>query len=80
MSNFYLIQAFDKKQFIREEVLTTSEAIEILEVSRARMSIMIKNGKIEPVKRSGATSLFLKEDILQKKAELIELRLKYGPK
>ena len=42
MSNFYLLQSFDKKQFIREEVLTTSEAIEILEVSRARMNVMVK--------------------------------------
>ena len=71
--------AIDKRQFIAEEVFTTPEAIEFLEISRARLSAMIKNGKIKPCKKLGCVSLFLKSDLVEKKKELIELRKKYRP-
>ncbi|MGW6380914.1 helix-turn-helix domain-containing protein [Peribacillus butanolivorans] len=59
--------------------MTTPEAIEFLEISRARLSAMIKNNKIKPVKKLGCVSLFLKEDLEEKKEELVELRKKYRP-
>ncbi|WP_028400350.1 helix-turn-helix domain-containing protein [Ectobacillus panaciterrae] len=74
-----MLQAFDKRQFIRDEVLTTPEAQELLGISRARMSTMIKSGKITPIKKSGAISLFLREDLVEKKEEMTELRKKYRP-
>lgn len=71
--------AKEKRQFILNEVLTTPEAIEFLGISRARLSFMIKSGKINPVKKLGCVSLFLKEDLIEKQKELIELRQKYRP-
>ncbi|WP_341284696.1 helix-turn-helix domain-containing protein [Priestia megaterium] len=79
MKEFEYIKPELKRKFIRECVLTSPEAIELLEISRPRLSAMIKDGKLTPAKKSGATSLFLKDDLLQKKEELITLRKKYRP-
>lgn len=71
--------AIEKREFIVSEVLTTPEAIEFLGISRARLSSLIKNGKINPVKKLGCVSLFLKSDLAEKRKELVELRKKYRP-
>lgn len=67
------------EEFIRNEVLTTSEAVEILGITRQRMSKLISDGKLTPVKKLRGDSLFLRSDIEQKKVELEELRKKYRP-
>ncbi|MHC5529509.1 helix-turn-helix domain-containing protein [Priestia megaterium] len=79
MKEFEYIKPELKRKFIRECALTSPEALELLEISRPRLSQMIRDGKIEPVKKLGAVSLFLKDDLLQKKEELILLRKKYRP-
>lgn len=75
----YTRQAIDIRKWINDNVMTTPEAIELLGISRARMSHMIKNGKIVPIKKLGCVSLFLLEDLEKKKEELILLRAKYQP-
>lgn len=75
----YTSQAIDIRKWINDNVMTTPEAIELLGISRARMSHMIKNGKIVPIKKLGCVSLFLREDLEKKKEELILLRAKYQP-
>ena len=67
------------KKFIQEEVLNTSEARELLGVSRARMNAMKKDGKITPVKELEKDSWYLQSEILERKAELEQLRKKYRP-
>ncbi|MFV5316278.1 helix-turn-helix domain-containing protein [Priestia megaterium] len=79
MKEFEHIKREEKRKFIYESVLTTPEAIELLEISRARISRMIRDGKLHPVKKSGAISLFLRDDLVDKKEELILLRKKYRP-
>lgn len=75
--DFYMMKRVDKRVFIKNYVLLTSEALELLGISRARLHSLIQTGKITPCKKSGATSLFLKEDLFEKKKELLELRRKY---
>jgi hypothetical protein len=75
----YIFQEFDAHEFIRNEVLVTSEAQELLGVSRARISSLIKTGKLKPIKKLGCTSLFLREDVIAKREELIQLRKQYRP-
>ncbi|WP_224930557.1 helix-turn-helix domain-containing protein [Bacillus safensis] len=58
MTEYYILQPLDKRKFIETEVLLTSEAIEFLGISQARMSALIKTGKITPVKKSGASIYF----------------------
>ncbi|MDT3495906.1 helix-turn-helix domain-containing protein [Bacillus toyonensis] len=79
MNDLYILQPFDKREWARTNILTTPEAIEMLGISRARMSHLIKNGKIVPLKKQGAISLFLREDLEKKKDELIKLRKIYRP-
>jgi excisionase family DNA binding protein len=67
------------EDFITNEVLTTSEVVEILGVTRQRISQMISNGKLKPIKKLRGDSLFLRSDIEEKKKELEVLRKKYRP-
>ncbi|AWC33274.1 MULTISPECIES: helix-turn-helix domain-containing protein [Bacillus cereus group] len=76
---YHLNSREEVENFIRNEVLTTPEAMEILEISRVRMSAMIKAGKLVPIKKLGNVSLFLRKDIAEKKKELEVLRAKYRP-
>lgn len=74
---------FDNKEqlieFIQKDVLTSSEAVEFLGITRGRLSQLIKNEKIVPIKRSGKDSLFLREDLEERKAVQEELTKKYRP-
>ncbi|MEH6900279.1 helix-turn-helix domain-containing protein [Bacillus safensis] len=67
------------EDFIHNEVLTSTEAQEILEVNKQRMSKLLKDGRLKPIKRVGKISLFLKSDMDQLKKELEEGRKKYRP-
>ncbi|WP_240515289.1 hypothetical protein [Bacillus toyonensis] len=74
----YILQKFDKRDFAKNEILVTSEAIEILGISRSRMNVLLKKGQLEPIKRTIGVNLFLRDDIMNKKEELIRKRKQYG--
>lgn len=76
---YHLNSKEEVDNFIRNEVLITAEAMEILGVNRSRMSALIKAGKLTPIKKLGNVSIFLKSDIEAKKEELEELRAKFRP-
>ncbi|PGW18553.1 hypothetical protein COD90_07895 [Bacillus cereus] len=78
--NEYIMQPVDIREWARGNILLTSEAIEILGISRSRMNVLLKKGQLEPIKRTGATSLFLLEDVIKKRDDLIRKRRIYGPK
>lgn len=69
----------DVRKFIEEEVLTSTEAAEVLGVSRARVSQLIGEGKLVPAKKLRGDSLFYRKDVLEKLEELKEKRVKYRP-
>ncbi|AKD30301.1 MULTISPECIES: helix-turn-helix domain-containing protein [Bacillus] len=52
------------KKFLNEEILNTSEALEILGFTRQYLNQLVKAGELEPVKEMPRDRLFLKEDIL----------------
>lgn len=79
MKEFENMKLETKREFIRKYVYTSAEALELLEISRPRMSKMIKDGKLYPVKKLRSTSLFLLDDLLEKKGELVKLRKIYRP-
>ncbi|PEP92429.1 DNA-binding protein [Bacillus wiedmannii] len=76
---YHLNSKEEVDNFIRNEVLITAEAMEILNVNRSRMSAMVKAGKLTPIKKLGNVSIFIKADIEAKKEELEELRAKFRP-
>ncbi|MED4634991.1 DNA-binding protein [Peribacillus frigoritolerans] len=78
MTDYYIMEKFDPEQFVMNEVLTSTECIELLGITRSRLSSLIRSKKIVPIKKAGV-QLFLKQDMLKKKAELEILRIKYRP-
>ncbi|WP_439033604.1 hypothetical protein ABEV81_06580 [Bacillus paranthracis] len=78
MNDVYILQKFDKREFAKNEILVTSEAIEILGISRSRMNMLLKKGQLKPVKRTIGVNLFLRDDIMNKRDELIRKRKQYG--
>lgn len=72
----------NKEDFIKlvqSEVLTSSEVLEILEVSRQSLNSLVKRGKLVPIKELSRDKLFLREDILKRKEDSKELAAKYRP-
>ncbi|WP_445506770.1 DNA-binding protein [Niallia sp. 03190] len=55
-------------KYIQNEVINTSEALEILQCSRQNLNDLIKRGVITPIKDLPRDRLFYKEDILQRKS------------
>ncbi|MDX8367804.1 DNA-binding protein [Cytobacillus sp. IB215665] len=55
------------KMFIAEEVINTSEAIEILGCSRQNLNDLVNRGVLTPIKEMVRDKLFFKSDILERK-------------
>lgn len=60
--------AEDIRSFLAENLLSTSEAAEILGVSRQRINNLVKSGKLSPVKQSSQGYIFLRGDVEALKA------------
>ncbi|MGG4550535.1 type IV toxin-antitoxin system AbiEi family antitoxin domain-containing protein [Rossellomorea marisflavi] len=56
--------------FIQNEVLNTSQTVEILGCSRQNLSYLVQKGDLVPIKEFARDRLFWKEDILKKKASM----------
>ncbi|MEK3933998.1 DNA-binding protein [Sporosarcina sp. FSL W7-1349] len=63
--------------FLKEELLSAAEAAEVLDISKARLGQLVKDGKLIAVKEQ--PKMFLKSVVLEKKEELESLRKKYRP-
>ncbi|WP_440615094.1 helix-turn-helix domain-containing protein [Bacillus subtilis] len=75
---FHLRGRQEVEDFIHNEVLSTTEVAEILDVNKQRMSALINTERIIPVKKIGRTSLFLRQDVEDLKKEL-EANSKHRP-
>lgn len=64
-------------KFLNDELLSAAEATEILDISKARLGQLVKDGKLIIAKEQ--PKMFLKSTILEKKEELESLRKKYRP-
>ena len=70
----------DIKKIVNDYVLTTSEVLELLNVSRPRLNELVKKERIIPLKQTKNMSLFWRSDVEKLNEELVVLRKKYGPK
>ncbi|PGR90145.1 DNA-binding protein [Bacillus thuringiensis] len=70
----------DIKKIVIDHVLTTSEVLELLNVSRPRLNELVKKERIIPLKQTKNMSLFWRSDVEKLNDELTVLRKKYGPK
>jgi len=56
----------DLEKFIQTEILTSSEALEYLGISRQALNSLVKRGKLAPIKEEKTTKLFFKEDLMKR--------------
>lgn len=65
---------FDTKddliRFIQDEIVNTSEALDILGCSRQNLNVMIQKEKVKPIKEMSRDRLYFKEDILKSKEQM----------
>ncbi|MFY0163794.1 MULTISPECIES: DNA-binding protein [Bacillus cereus group] len=57
-------------KFVNDEIVNTSEALEILECSRQNLNKLVKSGTLVPIKEMVRDKLFFKEDILNRKEKM----------
>lgn len=72
----------NKNEFIKlvqSEILTSSEVLDELQISRQALSSLVKREKLVPIKELTRDRLFLKEDIENRKEAVKELQIKYRP-
>ena len=67
------------RQFLAREVLITSEALELLWITRQALNTLAQNGKLKPIKEFKAVKLFLRSEVEARKKEAAELKKKYRP-
>jgi len=53
--------------FLSENVFIGSEAANYLGISRARFSVLVREGRIKPFKRANTIQLFLKSELDRRK-------------
>ena len=66
-----------REHLVRTYVLTGVEARDVLGVSSARLSTLIGQNKLIPVKRDSSATLFLREDVERRAEEAKILRKKF---
>ncbi|MFA2694772.1 DNA-binding protein [Bacillus mycoides] len=60
----------DLIRFIQDEIVNTSEALEILGCSRQNLNVMVQKEKVKPIKEMPRDRLYFKEDILKSKEQM----------
>ncbi|ARW58267.1 DNA-binding protein [Bacillus cereus] len=60
----------DLIRFIQNEIVNTSEALEILGCSRQNLNVMVQKEKVKPIKEMPRDRLYFKEDILKSKEQM----------
>lgn len=54
-------------EFLNQNIFIGSEAASYLGISRARFSVLVKEGRITPFKKSNTIQLFLKSELDRRK-------------
>ncbi|WP_336950414.1 DNA-binding protein [Bacillus cereus] len=60
----------DLIRFIQNEIVNTSEALEILGCSRQNLNVMVQKEKVKPIKEMSRDRLYFKEDIINSKKQM----------
>ena len=79
MKNYKVDSREEFIALVQTEVLTSSEVLEELQISRQALNSLVKRGKLAPIKELSRDKLFLKEDIEIRKETSKELVAKYRP-
>ncbi|ECD6517349.1 DNA-binding protein [Salmonella enterica subsp. enterica] len=66
------------QDFFRHEVLDANQTRELLDINKQRLSQLVKQGRIVPIKEVPRNNLYLKQQVLVLKKELEAARKIYG--
>lgn len=69
----------EMRNFLADNVYTTSEAVDYLGISNAALSSLFQRGKLRAIKGMKAGRIFLLSDLELRKKEAESLREKYRP-
>jgi len=64
--------------WIAENVVSTAEAMEILECSRQNLHSFVQRGKLKPIKETNRERWFFRDDVLTRKEEACRYNRKPG--
>ncbi|KAB2400734.1 MULTISPECIES: helix-turn-helix domain-containing protein [Bacillus cereus group] len=82
MATYHFNSKDELMKFMENDVLTVTEASEIMGFSRQRFNKLVSDGRLTPIKKAKGTkspNLFLRSDVEQMHQELKVLRDKYRP-
>lgn len=65
--------------FIKNEIMTTSQVLEYLGITRQTLGSLVKRGKLQSVYEEKAVRLFLRSDVEERKKEAEERKKKFRP-
>ncbi|MEX3744635.1 MULTISPECIES: helix-turn-helix transcriptional regulator [Lysinibacillus] len=79
MTEYKVVNKDEFIKLVQSEILTTSEVLEELQISRQALNSLVKRGKLVPVKELSRDKLYLREDVESRKEAAKELHTKYRP-
>ncbi|MGG4449679.1 helix-turn-helix domain-containing protein [Brevibacillus porteri] len=66
-------------KYVVDNVMTSGEVLDYLGIERQTLHSLVKRGKLVPLKKAKETSLFLRQDIEDRKTSAEELKEKFRP-
>ncbi|MBJ8054699.1 helix-turn-helix domain-containing protein [Bacillus cereus] len=82
MATYHFNSKEELMQFMENDIITVTEASEIMGFSRQRFNKLVSEGRLIPIKKAKTTkspNLFLRSDVEHLHQELKELRGKFRP-
>ncbi len=79
MSMDYKMSREEIEKLVNQVVLTANETANLLDVTTQRLHVLVKQGRLVPLKVVDRVSLYFREDVERLAKELGELRGKFRP-
>ncbi|MEM5644744.1 helix-turn-helix domain-containing protein [Bacillus cereus] len=75
----YKMNREEIEKLVHQTVLTANETANLLDVTTQRLHVLVKQGRLVPLKVVDRVSLYFREDVEKLAEELGSLRGKYRP-
>ncbi|EJQ55119.1 hypothetical protein IEU_05565 [Bacillus mycoides] len=79
MSMDYKMSREEIEKLVNQVVLTANETANLLDVTTQRLHVLVKQGRLVPIKVVDRVSLYFREDVERLAEELEQLRGKFRP-
>lgn len=79
MNMDYKMSREEIEKLVNQVVLTANETANLLDVTTQRLHVLVKQGRLIPIKVVDRVSLYFREDVEKLAEELEGLRGKYRP-